>query len=61
MAIVDIDINGRSYQIACDDGQEDHLRELSVKVNQIVKNLVASMGQVGDARLYINGFTTFSR
>ncbi len=53
MAIVDIDINGRSYQIACDDGQEDHLRELSVKVNQIVKNLVASMGQVGDARLIL--------
>ena len=36
-----------------DDGQEDHLRELSVKINEIVENLVKSMGQVGDARLIL--------
>ncbi|PPR77668.1 MAG: hypothetical protein CFH01_01415 [Alphaproteobacteria bacterium MarineAlpha2_Bin1] len=53
MAIVDIEVNGRSYQIACDDGQEDHLRELSIKINEMVKNLVSSMGQVGDARLIL--------
>ncbi|MAR78678.1 MAG: cell division protein ZapA [Rhodospirillaceae bacterium] len=53
MAIVDVEVNGRSYQIACDDGQEEHLKKLSIKINKIVKDLVDSMGQVGDARLIL--------
>jgi cell division protein ZapA len=29
MARVDISLNGRSYPIACDDGQEDRVREVA--------------------------------
>ena len=53
MAQVDVAINGKSYKIACDDGQEDHLLELAANVDQRVQQLVASVGQVGDARLLV--------
>lgn len=53
MAHIDVEINGRDYQIACDDGQESHIQELAIYVNQKVAQLVASVGQVGDARLLV--------
>jgi cell division protein ZapA len=53
VAQVDVDINGRSYQIACDDGQEAHLTRLSGYLDTRIKELVAAVGQVGDARLLV--------
>ena len=53
MAQVAININGRNYQIACDDGQEDHLRQLADFVDRRVGELVAAMGQVGDTQLLV--------
>ncbi len=53
MAQVDITINKRNYQIACDDGQEDHLRQLGTFLDGKVEELVAAVGQVGDARLLV--------
>ena len=53
MAQVDITINGRTYQIACDDGQEEHLTQLGEYVDKRVKELVAAVGQVGDSRLLV--------
>ena len=29
MPLVNVMVNGRAYTIACDDGEEDHLRELA--------------------------------
>ena len=53
MPQVGIVINGRSYRIACDDGQEEHLKELAQLVDKRVAELVATMGQVGDTRLLV--------
>ena len=53
MAQVDITVNGRSYSVACDDGQEDHLHELAAYLDKRVRELAASMGQLGDARLLL--------
>jgi cell division protein ZapA len=53
MAQVSITINGRGYQIACDDGQEEHLRRLASYVDRRVAELVAAMGQIGDQRLLV--------
>jgi cell division protein ZapA len=53
MAEIDVEINGRSYRIACDDGQESHLTELARYVDQKVSELVTTVGQVGDARLLV--------
>lgn len=53
MAQVDVAINGRNYRIACDDGQEDHLRQLAEYVDRRVMELVESVGQIGEARLVV--------
>ena len=53
MPQVDVTINGRRYQIACDEGQEDHLSQLAVYVDKRVQELVGAIGQVGDARLMV--------
>ena len=53
MTDVTVTINKRSYQIACDDGQEDHLRRLASIVDKRVEELVHAMGQIGEQRLAI--------
>ncbi|MBT3908089.1 MAG: cell division protein ZapA [Rhodospirillaceae bacterium] len=53
MAQVTVDINERSYQIACDDGQEAHLTRLGNYIDNRVQELIAAVGQVGDARLLV--------
>lgn len=53
MAQVTVTINGRSYQIACDDGQEEHLLQLAAYIDKRVGELTAAMGQIGDTRLLI--------
>lgn len=53
MAHVTVSINGRQYQVACDDGQEAHLARLGKYVDNRVSELVAAVGQVGDARLLV--------
>jgi cell division protein ZapA len=53
MSDVTVTINRRSYQIACDDGEEDHLRRLASIVDQRVEELVDAMGQIGDQRLVV--------
>lgn len=53
MAQVEITINAKSYRIACEDGQEDRLRELAALVDAHVKELVDDVGQIGDTRLLV--------
>jgi cell division protein ZapA len=53
MAQVDVTINNRSYRIACDDGQEEHLVGLAEFVDRRVRDLAEAVGQVGDARLLV--------
>ena len=53
MAQVDISINGKTYRMACDEGQEDRIRDLSIMVDAHVKDLVQQVGQVGDTRLLV--------
>ncbi|MCX7356178.1 MAG: cell division protein ZapA [Alphaproteobacteria bacterium] len=53
MAQVSVTINGRAYQIACDDGQEEHLRQLAGYIDRRMAELIAAMGQIGDMRLLV--------
>lgn len=53
MSEVTVTINGREYQVACEDGQEEHLSKLSRYVDTKMAELVASVGQIGDARLLV--------
>ena len=53
MAQVSVRINGRHYQVACEDGQEAHLQKLASYIDERVAELVRDVGQVGDARLLV--------
>jgi len=53
MAQITLKINDRSYEMTCDDGQEDHLRKLAEHVDERMQELASSVGQVGEARLLI--------
>jgi cell division protein ZapA len=53
MSQLGITINGRNFQIACDDGEEEHLTYLSEYVNKHVTDLAESIGNVGDTRLLL--------
>jgi cell division protein ZapA len=53
VAQVSISVNGRDYQIACEDGEEEHIAYLAQYINHHVDNLVESVGQVGEARLLL--------
>jgi len=53
MAVATLTINGRTYDVSCDDGQEGHLQKLAEHVDERVRQLADSVGQVGEARLLI--------
>ena len=53
MPLVNVMVNGRAYTIACDEGEEEHLRALAGHVDGKVRELLETVGQVGDARLLL--------
>jgi len=53
LAQVDLLVNGQSYRIACEDGQEDRLVDLAAMVDEKVSELVNQIGQVGSNRLLV--------
>ena len=53
MAQVDVSVNGQSYRIACEEGQEDRLVDLAAMVDEKVSGLVNQIGQVGSNRLLV--------
>src|SRR6266550_3820213 len=53
MPLVNVLVNGRAYTVACDEGEEDHLRELGQYLDKRVRELSASVGQVADSRLLL--------
>ena len=53
MPEVNVPINGRAYMVACDDGEEEHLRALGEFFDQRARELCASVGQVSDTRLLL--------
>jgi cell division protein ZapA len=53
MGQVTVPVNGRSFTITCDDGQEPRIRRLAQYVDTKVTEFVSSIGQVGEARLLL--------
>ncbi len=46
MSALNIHINGRDYQVACDDGQEAHLGRLAQDINDRMRLINKHMGRV---------------
>src|ERR1700749_508846 len=53
MPLVNVMVNGRAYTIACDDGEEVHLKELAAHVDAKAREVLASVGQVGEVRMLL--------
>lgn len=53
MGQINVQINGRSHTVACDDGEEEHLMELAQFVATQAEGLAGSLGQVPDSRLLL--------
>ena len=53
MPQVVVTINERKYRMACEDGQEDHLRQLAQDFDRRITDLRAKMGEIGDMRLTV--------
>lgn len=53
MGEVTVTVNSRPYRMACEDGQEGHLKELGLELSQRVDELSKQVGQVGDAQLLV--------
>ncbi len=53
MAELNIEISGRSYRLACNDGEEGHLRELAGFVDQQVREIEDTFGKIGDSRTLV--------
>lgn len=55
MAQLTIEVNGRPYLVGCEDGQEEHLRELAKLFDSQVRQLTGEVGQLGETRLFLMG------
>ena len=53
MANVNVKFNGKDFLLSCDDGQEDHLEQLSIELNDKFNKLKNSMGNIGENKLLI--------
>ncbi len=53
MSKADIVIRGKTYSIACAEGQEPRLIALGEKLNERLEALVSAIGDVGDTRLLV--------
>ncbi len=53
MANVNIKFNGKEYLLSCDDGQEEHLEELSNVLNNKFDDLKSSLGNIGENKLLL--------
>lgn len=60
MAQVAVTIGGRTFRVACGDGEEDYLTGLARDLDERIENLRESVGEVGDNKLVIMAALTFA-
>ena len=53
MPEVNVEIDGKKYRMACEEGQENHLIGLADRFNRTVTGLKGSFGEIGDNRLVV--------
>jgi cell division protein ZapA len=53
MPEVNVEINGRRYRMACEEGQQGHLIALAERFNAQVEGLKGAVGEIGDNRLTV--------
>tara|TARA_B100002019_G_C20809715_1_gene375306 strand:+ start:72 stop:518 length:447 start_codon:yes stop_codon:yes gene_type:complete len=53
MANVNVKFNGKEFLLSCDDGQEEHLEELSINLNKKFEDLKSELGNIGENKLLL--------
>ena len=53
MANVSIKFSGKEFLLSCDDGQEEHLEELLIQLNQKFNDLKNNLGNLGENKLLL--------
>ena len=53
MANVTIKFNNKEFILSCEDGQEEHLEELLIQINQKFNNLKNDLGNLGENKLLL--------
>ena len=53
MANVNIKFNNKEFLLSCEDGQEEHLEELSLHLNEKFDKLKSSLGNIGENKLLL--------
>ena len=53
MGNVSIKFNGKEFLLSCEDGQEEHLEELLIQINQKFNKLKNDLGNLGENKLLL--------
>ena len=53
MANVSIKFNNKEFLLSCEDGQEEHLEELLIQINQKFNTLKNDLGNLGENKLLL--------
>ena len=53
MANVNIKFNNKEFLLSCEDGQEEHLEELSYHLNEKFNKLKSNLGNIGENKLLL--------
>ena len=53
MANLTIKFNGKEFLLSCEDGQEEHLEELLIQINQKFNILKNDLGNLGENKLLL--------
>ena len=53
MANVSIKFNGKDFLLSCEDGQEEHLEDLLIQINQKFNDLKNNLGNLGENKLLL--------
>ena len=60
MAHVQVTIAGRSYRMACGDGEEKHLEDLAAALDSKIGDMRRAFGEIGDMRLQVMAALTLA-
>ena len=53
MAQVTVSIDSKTYRMACEEGQEEHLTDLAGRFDRYVGHLKGQFGEIGDLRITV--------
>lgn len=60
MPHIQVTISGRSYRMACGEGEERHLESLAASFDGKIKEMRDAFGEIGDMRLHVMAALTLT-